>query len=198
MATHAETLVGRPEEGLIERLNGRWHRPALAAFALVVIAHWVEHLVQVVQIYVLGWAVPEAKGALGLVFPHLVTEEWLHYGYALVMLAGIVILMPGFAGRARWWWGLSLGIQVWHHFEHLFLFLQAQTGIHFLGRAVPTSFAQLVVPRVELHLFYNVAVFLPMLVALFHHLYPTGADRDLPACACSRLRPATATATAGD
>ena len=37
----------------------------------------------------LGWPVPQALGALGLVYPWLVKSEVMHYGYALIMLAGI-------------------------------------------------------------------------------------------------------------
>ena len=41
--------------GLLAALNGKYHRAALAAFAVVVVAHWAEHLVQAFQIYGLGW-----------------------------------------------------------------------------------------------------------------------------------------------
>ena len=57
--------------GFLERLNTDHHELALRAFMVVVLAHWVEHLLQALQIYVLGWPVPEARGALGLVFPWL-------------------------------------------------------------------------------------------------------------------------------
>jgi hypothetical protein len=46
----------------------------------------------------------------------------------------------------------ALWIQVWHHFEHLLLLMQAVTGANLMGKPVPTSIAQLVLPRVELHL----------------------------------------------
>ena len=35
------------------------------------------------------------------------------------------------------------------------------------GAKVPTSILQLVFPRVELHLFYNVVVFIPMVIAMW-------------------------------
>ena len=82
-------------------------------------------------------------------FPWLVKQEWLHYGYALVMLIGLIILRPGFVGRARTWWTIALAIQVWHHFEHLLLLIQAQTHTYLLGRKEPTSLLQLFFPRVE-------------------------------------------------
>ena len=86
---------------LIERLNGPRHELALRVFMVIVLAHWAEHLLQAFQIYALGWPVPEARGALGYFFPWLVKSETLHYGYALVMLAGLWLLRSGFTGVAR-------------------------------------------------------------------------------------------------
>jgi hypothetical protein len=166
-------------------INTRYHRQALNVFMVVVVAHWAEHLVQAYQIWVLDRPRPAARGVLGQVFPWLVTSEWLHYGYALVMLAALFLLRPGFVGQARTWWTVALVIQFWHHIEHLLLLIQAQTGNYFFGKAVPTSVAQVVFPRVELHLFYNSIVFIPMLVAIYLHRRPN--ERDLRATSCSCL-----------
>lgn len=174
------------EGGLMSRLNGVHHRLALNAFMVVVLAHWAEHLAQAYQIWALGWPVPKARGVLGLAYPWLITSEWLHYGYALVMLVGLWMLRGGFVGRARTWWMVAFGIQFWHHIEHLLLLVQAQTGHFLFGRPAPTSILQLVVPRVELHLFYNTVVFLPMVVAVYHHLRPTPTEAHLATCACAR------------
>jgi hypothetical protein len=171
---------------MLAKLNGERHRLALNVFMAIVLAHWAEHLTQAFQIYALGWPVPRSKGALGYLFPWLVTSEWLHYGYALIMLIGLALLRPGFVGRSKVWWTIALGIQFWHHIEHLLLFIQAQSSTMFFGRAVPTSIAQLVFPRVELHLFYNTVVFLPMVVAMYLHLRPSPAERSLAACTCAR------------
>ncbi|WP_198943047.1 hypothetical protein [Actinophytocola xanthii] len=172
-------------------LNTRHHKAALMVFLFVVVAHWVEHLAQAYQIYVLGWPRPQAGGALGLVFPALVTSEWLHYGFAVVMLVAFVMLRHGFVGRSRTWWNIAMWIQVWHHFEHLLLLLQAVTGANLMGKAAPTSIAQLVFPRVELHLFYNAIVFAPMVVAMVLHLRPRPEERALMRCSCTP-RPAAA------
>ncbi|HET9140810.1 hypothetical protein [Actinophytocola sp.] len=166
-------------------LNGRGHKVALNVFMLIVIAHWVEHITQAVQIYALDWPRPKAKGALGLAFPWLVTSEWLHYGFAIVMLIGLIVLRPAFVGRARSWWTVALWIQVWHHLEHLLLLLQAVTGNNLLGQKQPTSFLQLIFPRVELHLAYNAIVFVPMVIAVIYHLRPRPAERELMRCSCA-------------
>jgi hypothetical protein len=122
---------------------------------------------------------------LGLWFPWLVSSEALHYGYAVVMLVAFILLRPGFTGPARTWWTIALGIQVWHHVEHLLLLGQAQTGLFLLGNEVPTSVAQLVVPRVQLHLFYNTIVFIPMIVAMVLHRRPSAPAVATPACTCA-------------
>ena len=171
----------------LDAVNTRHHRAALTLFMVVVIAHWAEHIVQAIQIYALGWKTADARGVLGMPFPWLISSEWLHYGYALVMLVLLWTLRHGFASRARQWWTLALGIQFWHHIEHLLLLLQAQTGWRLGGSPVPTSVIQLLVPRVELHLFYNTIVTIPMIVAVILHGRPGNAK----ACNCARpLRPA--------
>ncbi|WP_169946708.1 hypothetical protein [Microbispora sp. H11081] len=183
MATEAVSASRPSHRG--GELNGRHHRAALGVFAFIVVAHWAEHLAQAVQVYVLGWSLPEARGVLGLPFPWLVTSEWMHYGYALVMLVGLIMLRHGFTGRARVWWNVSLGIQVWHHFEHFLLLMQALIGQNLAGRPAPTSIIQLLVPRMELHLFYNTLVTIPMVVAMIMHLRPSAAERALMACTCA-------------
>jgi hypothetical protein len=185
-----------PPRGLsVAAINGRFHRLALNVFMFVVLAHWAEHLVQAYQIWVLGRPRPAARGVLGQQFPWLVSSEWLHYGYALVMLAGLFLLRPGFVGQARAWWTVALVIQFWHHIEHLLLLIQAQTGTFFFGGAVPTSVAQIVFPRVELHLFYNSIVFIPMVVAVYLHLRPNSRDLQATSCSCVHRDPAQRTAS---
>jgi len=80
---------------------------------------------------------------------------------------GIVLLRSGFTGTARTWWTVALGMQIWHHFEHLLLLGQALTDHPLFGAAQPTSIVQLLAPRVELHLFYNAIVFTPMVAAIY-------------------------------
>lgn len=174
--------------GFVDRLNGRWHRRALMTFGFIVLVHWAEHLVQAAQIWLFDMPRPEAKGALGQLFPWLVTSEWLHYGYAIAMLVGLALLLPGFSGRSRAVWGLALAIQVWHHFEHALLLYQAQSHTTLFGRPMATSVLQLVWPRPELHLVYNALVTVPMLVALWLHTRPTPGERAAVSCSCARAR----------
>jgi hypothetical protein len=172
-------------QDFLARLNGERHETALRVFVAIVLAHWGEHLLQAFQIYVLGWPVPEARGLVGYFFPVLVSSETLHYGYALVMLVGLWMLRPGFIGiEDRRWWTIALSIQFFHHVEHLLLQTQYLLGHNLFGRPVPTSLVQLWVPRVELHLFYNTVVFIPMVVAMYFHMFPP-ADTERSQCTCA-------------
>jgi hypothetical protein len=168
---------------MLQRLNGAWHERGLQVFMIIVLGHWTEHILQAWQIYYLGMPVAHAHGALGHFFPWLVTSEVLHYGYALVMLTGLWILRGGFTDvEDRRWWTIALGIQFFHHIEHFLLIIQATLHHPFFGRQAPTSLIQLWIPRVELHLFYNTIVFVPMVVAMYLHVFAKRAPRQ---CTCA-------------
>ena len=173
------------EMSWMEKLNGPWHKHALYAYTAIVLAHWAEHLAQTTQIYLLGWSLPESRGVLGLWFPWLVSSEALHYLYAIVMLVAFWILRTGFVGRSYKWWMVALGIQFWHHIEHAILQGQAIFQTNLFGSPVPVSIAQLVIPRVELHLFYNTIVFVPMVIAMFYHMFPSPGEEAHMGCSCS-------------
>ena len=96
------TDVARPA-GFLGNLNSKYHRQAVTVFMVIVLAHWAEHIAQAIQIYALGWKTSDARGLLGLPFTWLISQEWLHYGYALVMLVALWTLRHGFAGRSRQW-----------------------------------------------------------------------------------------------
>ena len=185
-AAHAGTALPTRQMTLIDRLNGPSHELALRLFMVVVLAHWAEHLLQAFQIYALGWPVPEARGVLGYFYPWIVKAEILHYGYALVMLIGLWLLRPGFTGGLdRKWWTVALAIQFFHHIEHALLQGQYILGQNLLGRPVPTSIAQIWVPRVELHLFYNTIVFIPMVIGMYYHLFPPPSEAGASTCTCA-------------
>lgn len=169
----------------VEWLNGPAHEKVLWLYMAIVLAHWAEHLFQAYQIFVLHWPRPASLGAVGLVFPWLVSTEILHFGYAVFMLIGLFLLRPGFLGLSRVWWNISLGIQLWHFVEHLLLQGQALAGHNLFGAPIPISIVQLWVPRPELHLFYNGAVFIPMVVAMLYHKYPPAKERTAHQAFCT-------------
>jgi hypothetical protein len=152
---------------------------------VVVLGHWAEHLTQAVQIYVLGWPLTEARGVLGLWYPWLIKSELLHYLYALVMLVGLWTLRKGFRGLSYKWWTAALFIQFWHHVEHALLIGQAISGHNLFGSPVPSSIVQLLIPRVELHLFYNTIVFIPMVIGMYYHVAPPLGEEPSRGCSCA-------------
>lgn len=178
-------------DSLIYTLNGRWHKRAMQIFMIIIFAHLAEHIVQVFQLWVLGWKRPECLGLLGLFYPWLMKSEWLHYGHALFMLVGLALLRPAIIGTARIWWDTSFVIQFWHHIEHALLLGQALIHKPFYKFAAPVSIAQILaqyfsgrpfagppwLPRIELHLFYNLIVLIPMLVALYYHRFPPSSNK---------------------
>jgi hypothetical protein len=168
-----------------EKLNTTWHKPALMIFMVIVLGHWAEHLVQAWQIYYLHWPRPKAGGVLGLAFPWLITSETLHYGYALVMLVFLWVLRKGFTGLSLKWWTAALVIQFWHHIEHALLLGQAIFHHNLFNRPVPMSVLQFFFPRVELHLFYNGIVFIPMMIGMYYHMFPPKGEAHSAKCNCA-------------
>ena len=189
MSVTATRIQPAADFSVYEKLNSVWHKRALNFFMFIVLAHWAEHLAQAYQIYVMGWPRPKAGGFLGLFFPWLVSSEVLHYGYAIVMLIGIWLLRKGFTGTSRKWWTIALVIQFWHHIEHAVLQWQALTAHYWFGSPVPTSFLQLLLPtfRVEIHLFYNAVVFIPMMIGMYYHLFPPKGEENA-VCSCALHR----------
>lgn len=189
--THVVSVGGFASDhsvSLSERLNTRWHERALQIFMVIVLFHWVEHIVQAYQVWVLHWPRPMAMGLLGMYYPWLMRTETLHYSFAVVMLAGLWVLRKGFTGRSHTWWMVAFWIQFWHHIEHGLLFYQALSHHYLFGGTVPTSIGQIWIPRIELHLFYNFIVFTPMVIAMYYHMYPPATEVPNIACTCARHR----------
>ena len=174
-----------PSTGFFDSLNTRWHKVALQGFLVIVLFHWAEHLIQAYQFWGLHWTRQQSMGLLGMYYPWLMKTEALHYGFALVMLIGLWVLRKGFAGTSHKWWMASFWIQFYHHFEHAILFYQANTHHYWFGGKVPTSIGQIWIPRIELHLIYNTLVFIPMVVAMYYHVYPPARDAVKMMCTCA-------------
>lgn len=183
MATiHAPEVRAAQPVGLRKQLNTTWHEKALWVYVAVVLAHWLEHLFQGYQIWILDMPRPESLGALGYLFPWLVKSELMHFGFAVFMLVGLIVLAQGFSGRAAKWWIASLAIQSWHFVEHALLQGQTAVGANLFHSEIPMSVFQQWIPRPELHLIYNLAVFIPMVVAMWLHTRPSPEGA---ACTCA-------------
>ena len=144
---------------------------------VIVLAHWGEHLLQAFQIYGLGWPRAGSARRARHFFPVLVTSEMLHYGYALVMLVGLWVLRRASPASTIAGGGRSRSASSSSTTSSTRCCrTQALVGHNLFDRPVPTSLVQLWVPRVELHLFYNTIVFIPMVVARCRRLKPPCGD----------------------
>jgi hypothetical protein len=196
------------------KLNTTWHKYALWAFGFITLAHWAEHLAQAFQIYVLKMRPQDSFGLVGMLYPPLVKSEVMHYLYAIVMLVLLWVLRKGFTGRSYRWWMIAFWIQFWHHIEHALLQGQVIYGANFFGAPAPISIIQMIgflegpastgfnglmagpprhefsalmlaVRRVEVHLFYNTIVFIPMAIGMYLHVFPSPEEEQHVGCSCA-------------
>lgn len=134
-------------------------------FMAIVVLHFVEHIAQLVELYVLKMPRTDSLGLLGAFYPYLMHSEWLHYLHALFMLAGLYYFRNDATSFS--WWRTTLTLQQYHHLEHLILLIQALVGINLFNGTKPTSIGQIWFPRLELHFAYNLMVLIPMLMAFY-------------------------------
>jgi hypothetical protein len=151
-------------------VHGPWHVQMLTLFMVLVFFHFSEHLLQAGQAFVLQWPRAASGGLLGLWRPDLASSEVLHFAYNLFQLFGLVVLLGGFSGRARFWWKVAIGFQCWHFFEHALLQTQWLTKMYLYGANKQMSLLEVILPRIELHFIYNVLVMVPMLLALAFYI----------------------------
>jgi hypothetical protein len=131
--------------------------------ALTQTGHVGEHVVQVVQLRLLGLGGEHAHGVFGAL-----DIEWVHFGWNAWILIAVAVLLTRFR-RNPWLW-LTLPLAAWHLGEHVVLIaiylasgtagdpgLLASGGL--LGGGLPLA-------RPELHLAYNLAETLPLLIGL--------------------------------
>jgi hypothetical protein len=79
-----------------------------------------------------------------------------------------------------------VAVQSWHLLEHSLLIFQRTSYHFFFGASEPTSIAQLLIPRVELHFIYNGVVFCAIVIALLLHTYPPRGEAIRSRCGCAR------------
>jgi len=117
------------------------------------------------------------------------------------------------------WWMIAFWIQFWHHIEHALLQYQVISGHNFFGAPAPISTIQmlgflegsaqtgfnglmtgppkhpfsallLATRRLEVHLFYNTIVTIPMVVAMYYHMFPRPGEEAHMHCNCAWHRKA--------
>jgi hypothetical protein len=166
---------------------GRVMKYGMKIFGTIMIAHWLEHIFQAYQVYVLHLHRECALGLLGMKYPWLIKTESLHYVFAMwtvwaMIYAGWKYFESDWASK-MWIYGTIAA--VWHFIEHCLLFGQAVTHHYLFHQSQPTSIIQLFVPRIELHLFYNSIITLLAGVALLEeYLYRDATECYEDHCDC--------------
>jgi hypothetical protein len=146
--------------------------------------HVVEHVIQLVQVYLLGVAEDDALGLLGYVFQFQGTEEWLHLLFNASYLAALYVLLfplrrltPGIVPAWAFWafvvWGV--GLESWHVVEHLVIIANVLRNS---GCPCPgIGDRALGITDTVLHFGYNAAAFTALLAPFWYVTrgrHPTG------------------------
>jgi hypothetical protein len=190
--TAAETTAPTTEPEGIHRpmaqesvsVGAQVDRRLLAFYAIVVTVqgiHVFEHIVQLIQVFVLGIPDKDALGLLGYVFRIQGTEEWLHLVFNTAYVISLILIAWGFflspAARAIVpAWALAaflvfgVVLELWHVIEHIVIISNviANNGCPCPG----ILDERLHVSDTLLHFFYNVIAYagtVPPFVFLVRH-----------------------------
>ena len=159
---------------LARRLADGWLALYLA-LGLTQAGHVGEHIVQVAQLRLLGLTGEHAHGVFGAL-----DIEWVHFVWNAWILVAVGLLLIRF--RSNPWLWLTLPLAAWHLGEHVVLMaIYLATGLPgspgllasggLLGGGLPLA-------RPELHLVYNLAETVPLLVGLAWQWRSRGRHND--------------------
>lgn len=149
---------------IARKLHGDWTRYGwLALFELIVIlqlAHFAEHVSQMVELHVLDWPTVKARGIIGDL-----DIEPVHFWWNTLILAATTGLL--FHYRKNGWLWVSFFFSIWHEVEHVYIYfawfltqgISGHPGI--LGAGGILDQADVTIPlitelsRADLHFWYN-------------------------------------------
>lgn len=149
---------------LVRKLRGDWSNfGALALFETLVIlqlAHFAEHVSQVIELHWLNWAPPLARGIIGEL-----DIEPVHFWWNTAILFGATFLLFRYR-RNKWLWASWL-FSIWHEVEHVYLYfiwylpkgISGHPGIFGAGGVIDAANISLPIltelGRADLHFWYN-------------------------------------------
>lgn len=144
----------------------------LVGVLLVQGVHVIEHVIVLGQVYLAGTSVPQAHGLLGIAFEIRGNTAWLHLGFNL--LYGMLLYLVAWhlwplrrTVIPMWAWvyfaTVGLALQTWHVAEHVVMIRNELANAGCPCDGVVDS--DLGVPGPVLHLAYNGATYLGLLVA---------------------------------
>lgn len=135
--------------------------------------HVVEHVIQLIQVFVLGIPDEKALGIVGYIFQFNGTEEWLHLAFNVTYLSALLALLGPVRGLVpyavpRWAYALfafGLGLEAWHNVEHAVIITNV---IRNGGCPCPgIGDVVLAIPDTVLHFFYNLIAYSATIPAFF-------------------------------
>jgi hypothetical protein len=161
--------------------------PGLALFYVLVSTqggHFLEHVVQMLQIHALGLKGPAARGVFGAL-----DIEWVHFLWNSWVLVAVLLLLTQFR-RNPWLW-LTAVLAAWHEVEHGYIMLTflstgvaGTAGLLARGGALRGGLPLL---RPDLHFLYNLIETVPLFAAF---LWQARRAVGRPSQAPSEHRPA--------
>ena len=152
-----------------------------AAVMLVQGVHVVEHIIQLIQVFILGVPDDDALGLLGYVYQFKGTEEFLHLGFNATYLAALVLLLVPLRRRVpqpvpMWAFVIfgvgGVGLESWHMVEHVVIITHALQNN---GCPCPGILdAATGIPDTVLHFFYNAVTYASVVVPFW---FVVGTER---------------------
>ena len=172
------------------RLLNAVFSPLFLGVVIVQGIHVVEHVIQLIQVFVLGIPDDKALGLLGYVFQLQGTEEWLHLVFNVTYLTALLLLVAPLRSVVpdvvpRWAFAafvFGVGLESWHNVEHAVIISNV---IRNGGCPCPgIGDVALGITDTVLHFFYNLVAYaatVPAFAFYMSRTRVTGALRVQPA-----------------
>jgi hypothetical protein len=160
-------------------------RPLFIAVVAVQGMHVFEHIVQLVQVFLLGIPDDKALGLLGYVLQLQGTEEWLHLAFNVTYLTALMLLVAPLRSRVPevvppWAYGAficGVALESWHNVEHAVIISNV---IRNSGCPCPgIGDVALGITDTVLHFFYNLVAYAATVPAFAYYIARTHAPRRL-------------------
>jgi hypothetical protein len=156
-------------------------RPLFVGVVFVQGIHVIEHIIQLIQVFVLGIPDDKALGLLGYIFQFQGTEEWLHLVFNVTYLLALLLLVAPLRNIVpdavpRWAFAafiFGVGMESWHNVEHAVIISNV---IRNGGCPCPgIGDVALGITDTVLHFFYNVIAYAATVPAFVLYISRTRA-----------------------
>ena len=158
-------------------------RPLFVAVVVIQGIHVIEHIIQLIQVFVLGIPDEEALGILGYILQLQGTEEWLHLAFNVTYLSALLLLLVPLRGVVpelvpRWAYTAFLfgvTLEGWHNIEHAVIISNV---IRNGGCPCPgIGDVALGITDTVLHFFYNAIAYSATVPAFVYYISRTRSAR---------------------